>query len=184
VGLSKALRFEVLRRDGFACTYCGRRPPCVELHVDHVVPAALGGADAPENLRTSCADCNAGKGSTPPDADTVAQVAEDASRWRAAIAQAAAEMEGASVDALWFVDLWNSVGLLSTRTLPADAPTTVARLEAQGLPRSVIEDMFWVAVTARGVSPSAQYRYFLGCCNNRLRDLHDRATEILGAEDE
>lgn len=34
--ISKALRFEVLRRDGFACTYCGRRPPDIELHIDHV----------------------------------------------------------------------------------------------------------------------------------------------------
>src|SRR5262249_12475071 len=30
------LRFEVFRRDDFRCTYCGRKPPEVVLHVDHV----------------------------------------------------------------------------------------------------------------------------------------------------
>jgi 5-methylcytosine-specific restriction endonuclease McrA len=39
VSIGKSLRFEVLRRDGFACTYCGRKPPDVELHIDHVIPS-------------------------------------------------------------------------------------------------------------------------------------------------
>ncbi len=57
------LRFLVLRRDSFACTYCGRRPADgVILHVDHVVPARDGGATTVENLRTACAACNLGKG--------------------------------------------------------------------------------------------------------------------------
>lgn len=90
--IPRAMRFEVLRRDGFACSYCGRKPPDVELHIDHVTPEALGGPSTPENLRTACADCNAGKGSTPPDAEMVAQVADDATRWAAAIKRAADEM--------------------------------------------------------------------------------------------
>lgn len=57
-----ALRFEVLRRDGFACTYCGQRAPSVVLHVDHVVPWAAGGPTRLENLRAACGDCNLGKG--------------------------------------------------------------------------------------------------------------------------
>lgn len=60
--LSHALRFQVLRRDGFTCQYCGRRAPEVKLHVDHVVPWSAGGGNDLENLRTACDVCNLGKG--------------------------------------------------------------------------------------------------------------------------
>lgn len=56
------LRFEVLRRDGFACTYCGRRPPEVVLVIDHAKPWSGGGPTVLANLRSACVDCNAGKG--------------------------------------------------------------------------------------------------------------------------
>jgi HNH endonuclease len=56
------LRFQALRRDDFQCTYCGRRPPAVVLHVDHVVPWSAGGPTVLDNLRTACSDCNLGKG--------------------------------------------------------------------------------------------------------------------------
>lgn len=58
-------RLEVFKRDGFACTYCGRKPPAVVLHVDHIVPKAEGGPDSIDNYTTSCADCNLGKGKRP-----------------------------------------------------------------------------------------------------------------------
>lgn len=74
MAISKRLRFEVLRRDNFRCTYCGATPDEAELHVDHVVPTALGGTDIPENLTTSCADCNLGKSSTSPNEEMVAAV--------------------------------------------------------------------------------------------------------------
>jgi hypothetical protein len=60
--LSKRVRFEVFKRDSFACQYCGESPPDVILHVDHVVPVREGGSDNMDNLTTSCFACNAGKG--------------------------------------------------------------------------------------------------------------------------
>jgi hypothetical protein len=60
--ISVTLRFQVLRRDDFRCAYCGRMPPDVILHVDHVVPFSLGGGTTLDNLRASCGDCNLGKG--------------------------------------------------------------------------------------------------------------------------
>lgn len=63
--LSHALRFQVLRRDGFACTYCGRQAPEVKLHIDHLVPWSRGGSNSLDNLRTACAACNLGKGAGP-----------------------------------------------------------------------------------------------------------------------
>ena len=68
MAISKRLRFEILRRDGFKCVYCGAAPSENELHVDHVVPVALGGDDAPGNLVACCVDCNIGKASTSADA--------------------------------------------------------------------------------------------------------------------
>lgn len=60
--LSKRVRFEVFKRDGFVCQYCGAHPPETVLHVDHVVPVAEGGENNMDNLVTACDACNLGKG--------------------------------------------------------------------------------------------------------------------------
>lgn len=65
--ISTRTRFEILKRDGFRCAYCGTTPLQTQapMHVDHVVPVAEGGTDDPENLITACAPCNMGKSSVP-----------------------------------------------------------------------------------------------------------------------
>lgn len=60
--LSRSTRFEVFKRDGFKCQYCGRSAPDVVLEVDHIVPVAEGGENDIMNLVTSCRECNSGKG--------------------------------------------------------------------------------------------------------------------------
>lgn len=56
------LRFEIFKRDGFRCRYCGREAgEGVELRVDHVDPKSNGGSNEPSNLVTACHECNAGK---------------------------------------------------------------------------------------------------------------------------
>lgn len=62
MAISKGLRFDIFRRDGFTCQYCGWKPPDVILEVDHIMPVSEGGGDEPENLVTSCFNCNRGKG--------------------------------------------------------------------------------------------------------------------------
>lgn len=80
--LSKRTRFEVFKRDGFACQYCGATPPKVILEVDHIDPLALGGSDEMDNLITACFSCNRGKAAVPLNvvpqslADKAAEVAE------------------------------------------------------------------------------------------------------------
>lgn len=59
--LRPSQRFRILERDGFACQYCGRGARETTLEVDHVHPRSLGGSNRPENLLTSCRDCNQGK---------------------------------------------------------------------------------------------------------------------------
>ncbi len=58
---SRRLRFSVFARDGFSCTYCGRKPPEVQLVADHKTPFSKGGLTVLENLVTACFHCNAGK---------------------------------------------------------------------------------------------------------------------------
>ena len=61
VSTGKRLRFEVFKRDGFACQYCGAQPPDVVLVLDHVQPVAKGGNNSELNLITACETCNQGK---------------------------------------------------------------------------------------------------------------------------
>ena len=44
------------------CQYCGACGRDVELEVDHVIPVSRGGTDDLKNLKTSCRECNRGKG--------------------------------------------------------------------------------------------------------------------------
>ena len=60
-GISKRVRFEVLKRDAFTCQYCGKNAPDVILHLDHIKPVSKGGNNGILNLVTSCQSCNAGK---------------------------------------------------------------------------------------------------------------------------
>lgn len=60
--MSAGLRYDVMKRDGFRCTICGRSAADgVKLHVDHIKPIAKGGKTEWSNLRTLCQDCNLGK---------------------------------------------------------------------------------------------------------------------------
>jgi hypothetical protein len=65
MAIGKKKRFDVFKRDGFKCKYCGQSPPGVVLEVDHLDPKCNGGSDDEHNLITSCFDCNRGKGGTP-----------------------------------------------------------------------------------------------------------------------
>jgi hypothetical protein len=84
VAISKRLRYEVLRRDGFKCRYCHRDQ--VILTVDHVIPQTLGGSDDPSNLVASCDDCNAGKSSSLPGGPPVRDVPQFALQWSRGLA--------------------------------------------------------------------------------------------------
>ncbi|WP_160119659.1 HNH endonuclease [Rhodovarius lipocyclicus] len=59
--LSTRLRFDIFKRDGFTCQYCGAHPPAAVLECDHITPVALGGENEPDNLITACFTCNRGK---------------------------------------------------------------------------------------------------------------------------
>lgn len=112
--LGKRLRFEILKRDGFKCVYCGANAFGMLLHVDHVQPVADGGTDDPSNLVTSCADCNLGKSSIPLDETLIPSqspetLAEHAEQMRSYI-EAAKSVQAAREEAIQVVvDRWCDV---------------------------------------------------------------------------
>jgi len=67
LSISKKLRFEIFKRDGFTCAYCGKTPPEIILEIDHIDPKSKGGIDEINNLITACFDCNRGKRNIPLD---------------------------------------------------------------------------------------------------------------------
>lgn len=109
--VNNRLRFEVLRRDDYACHYCHRKD--IPLTVDHVVPQALGGKDEAENLVACCMDCNSGKSSINPDEPLVAQVSEEANKFqkllRIAIGDKAVAIEDEREYCDHVRDIWESV---------------------------------------------------------------------------
>jgi hypothetical protein len=61
-GIPSSTRYAVFQRDSHRCVNCGRSShDGVILHVDHIMPASLGGTNRIENLQTLCEECNAGK---------------------------------------------------------------------------------------------------------------------------
>ena len=180
--VSKRLRFEILRRDKHTCRYCGRSAPDVVLTVDHVVPTVLGGSDEPSNLVTACMDCNAGKTSSAPDQGTVDSVSDDALRWATAMRRAAEELSDqidsrAEIHAA-VLDAWPSY---RRKYLPVAWMSDVDTFLDAGLPAHVIVQMASLAGGKQGVSN--RWSYFCGCCWTRIRQMQERAAEIIAEEE-
>ena len=65
---SRALsRKNILMRDRYACQYCLKSPPSVDLTLDHVIPRSRHGESSWENLVACCHTCNNRKGNRTPE---------------------------------------------------------------------------------------------------------------------
>lgn len=186
--LSKRLRFEVLRRDGHRCRYCGAEAGAKPLQIDHVVPEALGGKSEPSNLVTACEPCNSGKTSTTPDAPVVEQVSEDALRWSTAMQQAVARMEAKLKERddrnAGFLDEWNSYSA-GGKPIPLD-PTwsaSLTRLRSTGLTDPLVSEAVKATMGANKVLPENRFRYFCGVAWNMVNQLQEAAEQIASGED-
>lgn len=61
--VTRAMRFDVLRRDDLRCVKCGRsREDGVKLNVNHIKPVSRGGKSEMSGLQTLNEGCNCGKG--------------------------------------------------------------------------------------------------------------------------
>lgn len=187
MAVSKRLRYEVLKRDGYSCRYCGLRAGETELVVDHVVPESLGGSDDPTNLVAACRDCNAGKSSVHPDAPLVAEVSEDAERWARAMEIVAMgraveryelnERRNAFLDA-WNIWTFNSNG--KHVPMPSDWRISIDNFFNAGLDEEDLTELVDVAMRAKSKNT---WRYFCGCCWTRIRDMQDHAKRIVARWD-
>ncbi len=174
MAVSKRTRFEVLRRDNYTCRYC--RSTESKLTVDHVTPVTLGGTDDLTNLVAACRDCNAGKSSTVLEAEKVADVSEDALRWAKAMAEAAAEREGAAApsDLLGdFYDHW--MGFSPDAELPNGWESSVARFHENGMTQVLLRDAASTALTRDYVASWHKFRYFCGVCWKVVGELREAA---------
>lgn len=184
--ISRRLRFEILRRDNHRGRYCGSDDG--PLQIDHVVPVSLGGSDDPSNLVASCIECNVGKASTSPNDDVVADVAEDAAKWARAIRIASSErMEESELeDALvaGFENCWNRWGYGPENArrrvpLPGGYRQSVLRFFRLGLTPLDLSSAVDIAMGKNGLPPNELFRYFCGICWNYVREVQDRAMEIV-----
>lgn len=166
VALSKKLRFDVFKRDGFACMYCGQTPPAVVLEADHILPVCEGGKNRMDNLVTACFDCNRGKGKTKLDvvpeslADRAARIKESESQLRAfrkVIAAQAARID----DDVWQV-LRALFGPSTVEVKKADYQSVKGFIQRMPLDR-VLEAADIATIKFRW-GGSKMFPYFCGVC--------------------
>lgn len=176
MAVSKRLRFEVFKRDGHTCQYCGATAPDVVLQVDHVLATSLGGTDHPANLVTACVDCNSGKGSSSPSDAPVAAVDRDSIRWAKAVEQVAAdrrrhrETEAAALEAFRFNWPFTSI--------PDDWQRSVSNFVRTGLNTA---DLLHILEKAheRTYGMDHCWRYFCKVAWSEIRAIQERAAAVL-----
>lgn len=171
--ISKGVRFEVFKRDGFVCQYCGAHPPKVLLHIDHIVPVAEGGGNDMDNLVTACEPCNLGKSATPLTtvpkslASKAAEVAEREEQIRGynAILQARSDRIdaeawsiAAELERVEELDSYNRRNLQSIR------------LFLQRLPFTEVMEAARIANSRFNYSSTTHFRYFCGICWKKIKD--------------
>jgi hypothetical protein len=189
VAVTKRLRYEVLRRDGFACRYCGAKAPDVELTVDHVTPSSIGGTDDPTNLVAACKPCNAGKSSSTPDAPVVADVEAEALRWARSVKAALGVIHARNVEVDDAVDTFDTAwtnwtyGCPKCRkrhpcNRPADWRQGIESMLNTGLTIDVLTHSVGIAMRKKSVEPNATWRYFCGVAWSTLRQAQDIASNM------
>lgn len=189
------VRFEVLKRDSFTCTYCGAKSPGVVLQVDHIDPVAAGGGNEIDNLTTSCSKCNGGKGAVPLTVSAGAHVRAAALQRQQEIADVdaaynewlrerreAAEMLG---DAL--CSLWSERALFGVYQLSETGRSTMRRFAGQLVEEEIREAIDIACRRVPCSKPDPRYhpkgqkhkammsefdrrfRYFCGVCHQKIR---------------
>lgn len=171
--ISKKTRFEVFKRDGFACQYCGAHPPAVILHLDHIHPVSQGGLNDEDNLVTSCESCNQGKSdrslsdipqSLQEKAALIIEKEDQIKGYQRVLAAKRLRLEDDCNEVVDVYERFNEgftlspSGLVSTRTF----------IEKLGL-HDVIQAMER-AYTNPKIRHGQEFKYFCGICWNKIRE--------------
>lgn len=171
--ITKKTRFEVFKRDGFTCQYCGATPPSVILHVDHIDPVANGGSNDMDNLTTSCSHCNLGKGKNSLDSvpKSLAEKAEETKEAELQIREynkILNEKRERLED-----DAWDIVYVLQNGN-PADIDRGIFLSIKKFLNQLTKDEVIDAAEIALAYGPRhSEYRrlrYFCGVCWNKIKE--------------
>jgi len=171
--ISTRRRFEIFKRDGFTCQYCGAHPPAVILHCDHIIPVADGGSNDDTNLTTACEKCNLGKSdvslSVIPHslADRAAELVEREAQLRGYAEVARSQKERRENDA-WevanvFCDHFFCDGIRKDWF-----QSILSFVDRLGV--IAVVDSMEKATAAQRWSKDKCFRYFCGICWNRVRE--------------
>lgn len=175
--LSKKLRFEIFKRDGFQCQYCGNVPPAVTLEPDHIDPVANGGTNDIDNLITACFDCNRGKGhrllsSVPKTvtekAATLAEREEQLKAYQEIVRQKQARLEE-EVDQIYDIYLAYVPNAEIT-----DSARTSIRIFIEKLGMFEVEEAMEMSGDKLKYYRNRIFKYFCGICWNKIRELDSR----------
>lgn len=169
--ISAKTRFEVFKRDGFTCQYCGAHPPSVVLHVDHIHPVAEGGTNDEDNLITACDRCNLGKGarllSSAPK--SLEDKASEAREREAQLAGYSAVMQ--AVRERIEADTWEVLDAV----IPGSSNgTTHAKFESvkrfvSGIGKEACLEASGIAWGKKPYSDPQRFKYFCGVCWRKLK---------------
>lgn len=180
MAISKRLRFEILRRDGFRCYYCGVRGNEVEttLTIDHVVPVSLGGTDDPENLVAACGDCNAGKSAVSPGDALVAEVDEAVAVDKAARARAIEALErDLEAEEEYRTTVWGIWGDHAPSYLSGDdLDGYIDTWFKESVPLALVNKAFRIASSNREVPKRSMIAYAGGVIRNTMREAERNGT--------
>ncbi len=174
--LSVKLRFDVFKRDGFVCQYCGLHPPQAVLHVDHIVPVSKGGTNDEENLITACDHCNLGKGARSLSdipkslANKAAETAEREEQIRGYSEIMSAKRERVEDDC-WkvaevFMDHFCSV---DNREIRKDWFQSIKRFVKE-LGADEVIDAMEMAIARQPNKEYMCFKYFCGICWRKIKD--------------
>lgn len=169
--ISPRTRFNIFKRDGFVCQYCGNHPPSVLLEIDHIIPVSKGGKSETENYVTACEKCNRGKAaillSDVPISlvDRAAKLAEKEKQLKGYTK--ISEARRLRLDA----ECWDVVHLLDEKMIEArrDWITSIKRfLEELGY--SEVMAAMELAKSRKPFNNNLAFRYFCGICWNKIKD--------------
>ena len=175
MAISRALRFEVFKRDSFSCQYCGRQTPQTILEIDHIIPKSKGGTDDINNLITSCFDCNRGKGAVPlavlKIADTRKQEIQKLKERRKQIEAYEKFLHEEKVKEEQVLqeinDYWASF-CDGEFILNEDGLSSVRRFLTRLTPMEVKEAISIAAIAVEDIED--RFRYFCGVCHNKIAE--------------
>lgn len=171
--LSRKLRFDVFKRDGFQCQYCGKSQPDVVLEVDHIHPVSAEGGNEADNLLTSCFECNRGKA-----AGLLTVIPQSVTEKSKVIEQKIAEMKYLSelhraqheAEDMAIMKVVEVMELLRDDVFfSIENAESVRKFLQQLSVTQLTEAMTMACIKMAGYKEEKVFRYFCGICWNTIR---------------